>query len=160
MSVITFLDIKRTFILGNLQQHLSSHLHKEPQHSSFFLAHNQTVTIMLAAGEHDYYYFNYYGTTLLLTIGDTENRAARQFLNSVPEHMFDRLATAIGNTIWGANEYDVQNNLYMTYLSGQAATQRFIEIVSTETTFFSLMPFDRICLSFVTFLPFHDIRSR
>ena len=94
---------------------------------------------MLAVGQHDYYYFNYYGTTLLLTIGDTENRAARQFLNSVPEHMFNQLATAIGNAIWGANEYDVQNNLYMTYLSGQAATQRFIEIVSTESTFFSLV---------------------
>ena len=115
---------------------------------------------MLAAGQHDYYYFNYHGTTLLLTIGDTENRAAGQFLNSVPEHMFNQLATTIGNTIWGANEYDAQNNLYMTYLSGQAATQRFIEIISTESTFFALMPFDRVCLSFVTFLPFHDIRSR
>lgn len=115
---------------------------------------------MLAVGHHDYYYFNHFGTVLCLTIGDCENRAARQFLNSVPEHMFQQLATAIGNRIWGPNMYNVQNEAYMNYLSGQQMTQQFMELLAPETTFFALMPLDRVCLSFVTFMPFHDIRSR
>ena len=115
---------------------------------------------MLAVGHHDYYYFNWLGTTLCLTIGDTENVTARRFLNGVPEHMFFQLANAIGETVWGANEYNVQNEPYMSFLSGQPATQGFMDRVSARTTFFSLMPFDLVCLSFVTFMPFHDIRSR
>ena len=39
-------------------------------------------------------------------------------------------------------------------------TQQFMELLAPETTFFALMPLDRVCLSFVTFMPFHDIRSR
>ena len=115
---------------------------------------------MLTVGQHDYHYFNHAGTTLLLTIGDCENRAARQFINSIPEHMFDQLTSAIGNCIWNTNEFNVQNEVYMTYLSGQSATQRFINLISTETSFFDLMPFDRVCLSYITFLPFHDYRCR
>ena len=45
-------------------------------------------------------------------------------------------------------------------LSGQESTQAFINRAAAGTTFFSLMPFDMVCLSFVTFMPFHDIRSR
>ena len=115
---------------------------------------------MLAVGHHDYYYFNHLGTVLCMTIGDCESPAARRFINSVPEHMFNQLATAIGNRIWGPNAYNVQNEVYMNYMSGQAATQQFMELVAAETTFFSLLPFDLVCLSYVTFMPFHDIRSR
>ena len=84
----------------------------------------------------------------------------RQFINSVPERMFTQLTTAIGNCVWAANKYNVQNEVFMTYMSGQAETQRLIDLLATETTFFSLMPFDRVCLSYITFLPFHDIRCR
>ena len=115
---------------------------------------------MLGVGHHDYYYFNHLGTTLTLTIGDCEDLTARRFLNSVPEHMFFQLATAIGNHIWGQNLFNVQNERYMTFLSGQESTQTFIEHVAAGTTFFSLLPLDRVCLSYVTFMPFHDIRSR
>ena len=116
---------------------------------------------MLAyVGHHDYYYFNRSGTMFCLTIGDTESVTARRFLNGISERMFMQLANAIGETIWESNAYNVQNERFMTFLSGQEATQSFIERVATRTDFFALVPYDLVCLSYVTFMPFHDYHSR
>ena len=115
---------------------------------------------MLAVGHHDYYYFTHEGQNLLLTIGDCENANARRFINSVPEHMFEQLCRAIGETIWGPNQYNVQNEQYMSFLFGFNETQTFIDRVSTATTFFALMPFDLVCLAHVAFMPFHDLNAR
>ena len=108
-------DIERSIIIGCLPRCLNSDLYKDYPHPTVFPVHPQNSTIMLAVGHHDYYYFNHLGTVLCMTIGDCESPAARRFINSVPEHMFNQLATAIGNRIWGPNAYNVQNEVYMIW---------------------------------------------
>ena len=115
---------------------------------------------MLNVGSHNYFYFNQDDTPLLLTVGDCEYRGARRFIDSVPQHCFDQLCTAILRTIWIPNRYNVQNERQMTFLFGQADTQEFINIVSEETTFFGLVPMESVCVASLGFYPFHDLNAR
>ena len=110
-------------------------------------------------GGHNYFYFNYHNVPLLLTVGDCEYIGARRFIDSTADHNFHSLCTAIGDTIWAPNRYNVQTNRHMDFLLGQNETQEFINTVSERTNFFGLMP-EYVCVANIGLYPFHDLHAR
>ena len=113
-----------------------------------------------SVGSHNYYYYTRNNVTLLLTISDCEYLESRRFINSTSDHNFQNLCAAIFESIWVPNRYNIQNLVAMDFLFGQNETQEFITTVSTETTFFGLLPYDLVCLASVGLYPFHDLNAR
>ena len=107
-----------------------------------------------------YHYYTRNNISLLLTISDCEYLESRRFINTISDHTFQNLCAAVFETIWVPNRYNIQNIVAMDFLFGQNETQEFINVVSTETTFFALLPFDLVCLASVGIYPFHDLNAR
>lgn len=104
-------------------------------------------------GGHDHYMFHRDGLVFKISFGDCEYRESRRFLDGLSNSNLQTLFNAIKLNIWDANRYGVQQKTYDTYIIGQDNTQDFINHCPSD--FWSLVPFQLICLSAVSFHPFN-----
>ena len=104
-------------------------------------------------GGHDLYMFHRDGLDFKLSFGDCEYLESRRFLNSLTNSNVLNLFESIKSNIWDCNRYGVQQKTYDTYIIGEQSTQDFIN--SCPANFWSLVPFQLVVLTAISFHPYN-----
>ena len=106
-------------------------------------------------GGHDYHTCQHNNQTFKLTLGDCEYIESRRFLDSLSDSNKQQLLDSIITNIWDNNKYGVQTKLYDSYLLGYDSIQEFINITSSNSTFWGLVPFQLVCVTTISFHPYN-----